>query len=213
MAWKELLRHVTNYGHCSRWKPLSHALVAGRKKSHYVKPIRAGHLKAYIIGSMLDQFDTRPSSQPVQQRIQDLDWTLVAQSSDIDRKYVPSRDQMEGFIHLYHLGRTIPNVMREVDVAPVNSAIKDSRELSDLMGKYQTDRVLFATTKGLLGLGPKSIRPGDEVWLVQDARMLFTVRPTKYGDHTLLGETYAYRCMNGELMKYAEGKWKDLELR
>lgn len=56
------------------------------------------------------------------------------------------------------------------------------------------------------------MRAGDEVGLVQDAMMLFTVRPREDGAFTLLGETCVYGCMDGELMKYTEGKWTGLEL-
>ncbi|KAF2633829.1 hypothetical protein BU25DRAFT_453544 [Macroventuria anomochaeta] len=96
--------------------------------------------------------------------------------------------------------------MTSEGIAPVNDAIKEAQEFTDLMRKFSLNRVLFVTTKGLLGLGLESIQPGDQIWVVQDARLVFTVRPTTHGDFTLLGETYVYPCMSGELMKYAKGK-------
>lgn len=142
-----------------------------------------------------------------------MDWRLIAESSDLDRLYVPSRREVEGLVIVYYLGKNNHGFVREADITAVNDAIKNAREFDDSVGRYSINKALFATTNGLRGLGPKSIKPGDEVWLVRDARMLFVVRPREQGDYELLGESYVYRCMNGELMKYAEEKWRDLKLR
>jgi hypothetical protein len=70
------------------------------------------------------------------------------------------------------------------------------------------NRILFATEKGILGLGLKS----DQVWLVKDSRMLLTVRPQRDGIYTLVGETYLAGAMNGEFVDCAKDQWKELKL-
>lgn len=64
MGWKHFLKLITNYGTCSRWKSISHALVAGREKSHYIAQLKASHLRAYIISWMFEQFDAQPADRP-----------------------------------------------------------------------------------------------------------------------------------------------------
>jgi hypothetical protein len=76
----------------------------------------------------------------------------------------------------------------------------------------RTNRILFATGIGMLGLGPACLQPGDQIWLVKDSRMLWTVRPRQGEGFMLLGETYLAGCMNGEYVDCAEEKWEDLKL-
>jgi hypothetical protein len=71
---------------------------------------------------------------------------------------------------------------------------------------------LFTTENGMLGSGMKSARPGDEIWLVKDGRMLLTLRPTGDGCHLLVGESYVHGCMDSEYVSRAEENWTDLKL-
>lgn len=68
--------------------------------------------------------------------------------------------------------------------------------------KVRTDRRLYITRKGYLGLGPRSMQVGDEVWLICDAKVPFVLRPlpndTKY---SLMGESYLHGFMHGEMLK------------
>jgi len=58
----------------------------------------------------------------------------------------------------------------------------------------------FTTRNGWLGMGPKSIQQGDQVWLIDGARMVFALRPKAEDEPlTLIGETYLHGVMNGEM--------------
>jgi hypothetical protein len=74
----------------------------------------------------------------------------------------------------------------------------------------------FITTMGYLGLGPSTIRDGDEVWVLHGGRVPFILRPTskeaagnniaKSTQHELVGDTYVHGIMNGEAETQLSGK-------
>lgn len=66
-------------------------------------------------------------------------------------------------------------------------------------------RRLFLTQKGYLGLGPRSLRPGDEIRLLAGGKTPFVMRPSKTiisGQHVsscyLIGDAYIHGIMHGE---------------
>lgn len=64
-------------------------------------------------------------------------------------------------------------------------------------------RMLFATTTGLIGLGPLSLQNGDHVYLLSGGKTAFTLRPHN-GNYWVMGETYVHGVMRGELWKNHE---------
>jgi hypothetical protein len=60
----------------------------------------------------------------------------------------------------------------------------------------------YLTSRGYVGTGPPSLEPGDQVWLICDARVPFVVRPSNVDklEYRLVGETYLHGCMHGEMM-------------
>ena len=59
------------------------------------------------------------------------------------------------------------------------------------------NRKFFTTTRGFIGLGPRSIRPGDSVCIFGGGRVPFLLR--KDGDHhRLVGESYVHGLMEGQ---------------
>ncbi|KAF4332555.1 heterokaryon incompatibility het-6 [Fusarium beomiforme] len=66
-----------------------------------------------------------------------------------------------------------------------------------------TDRVLFLTEKGYLGLGPARTEVGDVVDLVAGAHVPFVLRKGSQG-WVLVGETYLHGVMYGEATQNAE---------
>jgi Heterokaryon incompatibility protein (HET) len=66
-------------------------------------------------------------------------------------------------------------------------------------------RKLFRTSKGLLGLGAKSMREGDVVWAMENAQMTMILRPNQPGAidglMELMGDAYLHGCMNGEMFE------------
>lgn len=61
-------------------------------------------------------------------------------------------------------------------------------------------RRLYRTACGALGLGPESVRKGDQVWVVVGARVPFVLRKKlKRPEYTMLGETYLHGFMHGAM--------------
>jgi len=97
---------------------------------------------------------------------------------------------------------------------------KDSfkHDLQDLLARRPTDtnkfriaakyrnRSIFMTRDNVLGLGPFSCAM-DEVWLLEDARVPFILRPKPDSDKptfSLIGESYVHGIMHGECVECDE---------
>ena len=62
------------------------------------------------------------------------------------------------------------------------------------------NRVLFRTTEGDVGYGPVSSKPGDQVWVLENARIPFILRPTMTASSfEVVGECYVHGIMDGQL--------------
>jgi hypothetical protein len=62
-------------------------------------------------------------------------------------------------------------------------------------------RVLFQTSTGLIGIGPPSLQPDDNIFLLQGGRTPFILRELpKSGTYELVGGCYVHGIMHGELM-------------
>lgn len=85
------------------------------------------------------------------------------------------------------------------------STLDDESHVRLHMVKFYRKRCLFRTRAGRLGLGPQSVRAGDEVWLVAGSRTPYLLREKgqdneeeakdRYG---FLGEAYVHGVMYGE---------------
>jgi hypothetical protein len=64
--------------------------------------------------------------------------------------------------------------------------------------RVASQRTLFYTTNGFLGLGPSILHETDEVWLPIGAKMPFVLRPVGVGLFKVLGQTYMQGVMRGE---------------
>ncbi|KAH0565728.1 hypothetical protein GP486_000870 [Trichoglossum hirsutum] len=56
---------------------------------------------------------------------------------------------------------------------------------------FSYNRRVYLTRKGFIGIGPKVMRPGDEVCVLFGGRMPFIVRPMD-GHHVFIGDTYLH---------------------
>lgn len=67
-------------------------------------------------------------------------------------------------------------------------------------------RSLFKTNEGYIGAGPKWAQPGDQVWMICNASVLFVLRPVEgQNTFTIVGDCYMDGFMHGELF---EDPWK-----
>ena len=62
-------------------------------------------------------------------------------------------------------------------------------------------RRLFKTRGGFMGTGPRSLRIGDEVWILHRAGLPFILRPLPNGNYRLIGESFVYGVMHGEVLQ------------
>jgi hypothetical protein len=67
-------------------------------------------------------------------------------------------------------------------------------------------RRLFKTSGQLMGIGPKSIQVGDEVWILAGANVPFILRGLDGGGkgHRLVGETYVHGIMHGDPTRHGK---------
>ena len=62
-------------------------------------------------------------------------------------------------------------------------------------------RRLFKTHRGYLGTGSRSLKPGDEVWILHKGRLPLVLRPQqRFGHYRLIGEAFVYGVMHGEAL-------------
>lgn len=74
----------------------------------------------------------------------------------------------------------------------------DENEFQKQLGDISFGRRLFATSKDQLGLGPESMREGDEVWALVGADAPFVLRRKEDGRYNLVGEAYVHGAMFAE---------------
>ncbi len=64
-----------------------------------------------------------------------------------------------------------------------------------LVKTYCGGRQLFHTSKGYIGLGPRSLRHDDEVVVLDGGKIPFVLRPQKIGGYAFIGECFVYDVM------------------
>jgi Heterokaryon incompatibility protein (HET)/Ankyrin repeats (3 copies) len=77
------------------------------------------------------------------------------------------------------------------------AALKDHPFLLTAGTRYHRRR-LFRTKENLLGLGPRSLRVGDELWIISGTIFPFILRPLETGAYHLVGTSYVHGIMHGE---------------
>jgi hypothetical protein len=97
-----------------------------------------------------------------------------------------------------------PEDMPPPDEEDVMDSVKDKDKLYDRgldKGLFSGQR-LYMTSRGLIGLGPPSMRSGDHVCFICDSTVPFILRPEVDARHyCLIGETYVHGFMNGEVLE------------
>ncbi|CAA9967087.1 HET domain containing protein [Pyrenophora teres f. maculata] len=71
-------------------------------------------------------------------------------------------------------------------------------ELDQSTGKQ---RRIFKTSRGFMGTGARSLRAGDEVWVLHRGSLPFVLRPLPNGRYRLIGESFVYGVMHGEVLQ------------
>lgn len=97
---------------------------------------------------------------------------------------------------------------------------EDDRYYYQRLVGYYTNRMLFWTRHGRLGLGPGRAQKGDEVWLIAGTRTPFILRPLGNGGSSdsqakrfeFLGECYVHGVMRGEAVDGKNVSFEPIQL-
>jgi Heterokaryon incompatibility protein (HET) len=73
-------------------------------------------------------------------------------------------------------------------------------------------RRLFMTDGNYLGIGARSARIGDQVWIIPGPSTPFILRPTQNDRYKLMGEAYVHGVMQGEAVAAGSIHFGDIEL-
>ena len=87
---------------------------------------------------------------------------------------------------------------------------RSPRTVTEFTGPLQHavsgSRKLFKTRMGLLGLGPRSVEEGDEVWMLEVATTPYIMeKVSEERDYRIVGEAYLHGFMHGEIL---DPDWK-----
>ena len=114
-----------------------------------------------------------------------------------------------------------------IDIGFMQNAMKDLAKPSTPSGKALYDRInafrlavekagncrrLFVTANGYIGLGPRSLQPGDEVWIVSGLGTPSVLRPSRTGRFRWIGEAYVHGIMHGEAVQSGRLKFHEIDL-
>lgn len=92
--------------------------------------------------------------------------------------------------------------------------------LEDWTQSMARNQSFFVTSHGFFGLGPQSIKPGQQVWVVGGSRFPFVLdplftppqtAPEKHADFSFVGDCFVYGIMKGEAVE--NGRHKEIEFR
>jgi hypothetical protein len=103
---------------------------------------------------------------------------------------------------------TLMDGMPQYEAAEAECTELRRRKDEYMYKKWATlDKLMLVTEKGYIGLCPESSRKGDQIWYIEDAAVLFVLRPHNGGgaegdDETfeLMGEAFVHGLMSGELL-------------
>ena len=82
-----------------------------------------------------------------------------------------------------------------------------SSEVYDSLRSFLVNQSFIVTQRGYMGIGPRDLEVGDEVWLLFGSRVPFVLRRAAACQtnnstliYTLVGDCYVHGCMEGEAM-------------
>jgi len=152
---------------------------------------------ALVIQSLLSQPDFPPEKLSARlekafQQLADLDSALPQRLRFLD---IPSLDLLPENIPAFVSRCTDPQFRAELwaSLAGVSLLFLQTSEFSG--------KALLRTENGYLGLGPRTMKEGDQIWVIEQARVPFVLRPIPETHYfQLVGECYVHGIMNGELL-------------
>lgn len=94
---------------------------------------------------------------------------------------------------------------------PSNAQAKSS-EVYDSLRSFLVNQNFIITRRGHMGIGPRDLEVGDEIWVLFGSRVPFVLRPiaacqakNSLVSFNLVGDCYVHGCMEGEAMAGLKG--------
>ncbi|KAF5585567.1 heterokaryon incompatibility (het-6OR allele) [Fusarium pseudocircinatum] len=81
---------------------------------------------------------------------------------------------------------------------------------ASLLGTYASQRRVFLTDEGHIGLAFASALVGDSVWVVSSCPVPLLLRPRADGTYQLIGDSYVHGIMQGEAVK--DNGWEEITM-
>lgn len=112
--------------------------------------------------------------------------------------WLPTRSEIPKAVSLPN--ECIESASQSVE-ARMQAIVDKQRQCLVAVSQTIGHRGLYLTSNGLIGQCQVGAKPGDEIWLLQNAHIPFTLRRTKVrGRYTLVGECYVQRGMHGQMI-------------
>ncbi|KAK0702806.1 heterokaryon incompatibility protein-domain-containing protein [Lasiosphaeris hirsuta] len=94
-------------------------------------------------------------------------------------------------------------VLSEADIHPQETTETEemAAALLSCRKRVSSGRAIFRTEKHYLGNGPRSVIPGDQVWVLAGAVVPIVLRRRGNGRFTLVGEAFVHGIMKGEIFE------------
>jgi hypothetical protein len=77
---------------------------------------------------------------------------------------------------------------------------------------FGSTRRIFRTHENYLGNGPRSTRPGDQVWILAGAKVPIILRPQENGKYMVVGDSYVHGIMHGEAFEGQAFTFENIQL-
>ena len=144
-----------------------------------------------------------------------LDGLRTGPSSPADSTHVtfPTLDRIRSYAQLL---MTQPEQRDAQFWANAGQVETNAKAYDAQFGYLHVDRRLFRTANGFVGVGPLSIQPGDQIWVIQDSKFPFILRPVERAEKErafkVVGECYVHGFMNGEMLDAGVGEMGDVHL-
>lgn len=181
-------------------------LIADQTSVSGQAPIDSSHFRSFMAQTILQLFDHMAADDPSNNAA----WA----PEGIGHMFPPS-DSKPSASMLKDLQARRNRVKtslypKDEDLAVLDTLAKKAGVFVTATGKYTTDRQLYVTEEGLVGLGPLSMNEGDRIVYVRGTPFLFAMREKERGngngnEYEMLGETYVHMLANGELAEIGMG--------
>ena len=197
-------------------------LIADQAQGQSPAPVAMGsafrqqllmHLSTYIL--FLEGFQSKSAEETVL-RIAPI--MQLSKTSNIAATLIPSIEEIAARRKVYHTIETVRKAKSPASQAHRDlwdSVLREEQKAAPFTREAATvftARRIFRTRDNLIGIGPRSIQTGDEIFILPGSNVPFIMRKREDGTHKLVGEAYVHGIMHGEALERCDLKQERLDL-